>query len=125
MKKRTKLFLMFLLCGVFCSLCACSSGNHAIKQALNHKTVTIKESPDKYTWYIRDYVGKNLASFGKGKKDRYEEYGNGKVYFTFISTDGSLVDKTNLEGYIVVEQKHHICCFSEQKILILIKNKSK
>ena len=27
-------------------------------------TVTIKTSPDKYTWYIKDYVGKNVASFG-------------------------------------------------------------
>ncbi len=29
-----------------------------------HTPVSIKTSPDKYTWYIKDYVGKNCATLG-------------------------------------------------------------
>ena len=29
-----------------------------------HEEVEVKQSPDKYTWYIKDYVGKNVAAFG-------------------------------------------------------------
>ena len=29
-----------------------------------HTPVTVKRSPDKYTWYIQDYVGRNAASIG-------------------------------------------------------------
>ena len=104
------LITALLMCG---ALCACSREDKSIEaaledksvqQALNHEPVTIKESPDKYTWYIRDYVGKNLASIGKGGDERYEGYGEGKIYFSFTSTDGSLVSKKNLEDYIVISQ---------------------
>ena len=101
MKKIVVLIFVLLLGS---TLCACGGEDYAVQRALNHPMVSIKESPDKYTWYIRDYVGRNLASFGKGTKDRYEEYGNGEIYFTFVSTDGSLISKTNLEDYIVVAQ---------------------
>ena len=60
MKKIISSFLVFLLCGV---LSACIMGNDVVKDALEHNGAIIKESPDKYTWYIRDYVGKNLESF--------------------------------------------------------------
>lgn len=108
MKKLLILITVFLMCAM---LCACSGNSEAgtkntraIEKALEHETVTINESPDKYTWYIRDYVGRNLASFGKGGDERYDEYGNGRIYFTFITTDGALVSQKYLEDYIVISQ---------------------
>ena len=43
--------------------------------------ITIKESPDKYTWYIKNYVGKNCASIGYTSMggDRMDSYGGGYI----------------------------------------------
>ena len=39
----------------------------------------INASPDKYTWYIQDYVGRNAAGFGYTSLggDRMDHYGAG------------------------------------------------
>lgn len=63
---------------------------------------------DRHIYYIRDYVGRNAASFGEysGEK-RIDEYGEGKLKIEFTSEDGSYVDATDinaLKDYIVVEQ---------------------
>lgn len=39
-----------------------SDETHSETEAVDD--ITIKTSPDKYTWYIKNYVGKNCASFG-------------------------------------------------------------
>lgn len=102
MKKILIMFTMFVM--VF-ALSGCNNESQMIKEALNHKTEAIKESQNKYIWYLKDYVGKNAKSFGEMKGDkRYEKYGNGNIYFTFVSTDGTLVTNDNLEQYIVVGQ---------------------
>ena len=55
MKKNCGLILTVILF-VFCiGICGCGK---------IHEQIIIKESPDKYTWYIKDYVGKDCASFG-------------------------------------------------------------
>ena len=55
-----------------------------------HEEVTIKTSPDKYTWYVKDYVGKNLASFGYTSLggDRMDHYGEGYIELALINQSG-------------------------------------
>lgn len=75
-----------------------------------HIPVSIKESPDKYTWYIKDYVGKNCALLGsKWGKTLYDStgYGAGGMYLSIISTDGSYIDledEETLKKYYVTSQ---------------------
>lgn len=75
----------------------------------SHTPVSIKASPDKYTWYIKDYVGKNCATIGYTSLlgDRRDEYGSGNVKLIFIAEDHSYVDIENedfLKGYVVTGQ---------------------
>lgn len=70
---------------------------------------TINPSPNKYTLYISDYVGRNLASFGYTSLggDRLDTYGEGLLRFVFVSTDGTYIDPNNedaLRNYVVVSQ---------------------
>ena len=55
------------------------------------KPIDIKPTLDRHIYHIRDYVGRNAASFGK--KDAYDhridEYGNGKIQFSFSAEDST------------------------------------
>ncbi len=69
----------------------------------------IGPSPDKYTWHIKSYVGKNLATFGYTSigEDRMDEYGHARVKFVLVTDDGSLIDPTDeeaLKQYYVTAQ---------------------
>ena len=69
----------------------------------------IMPSPDKYTHYIRNYVGKNLASVGYESLggDYLDEYGEGTLELVIASDDGSYVDYTDeeiLKQYVVIDQ---------------------
>ena len=73
--------------------------------------VEIKPSPDKYTWYIKNYVGKNCASIGKyssWNECLYDDsYGYGSIKFIIIADDNSYVDpsdKESLKNYVVTAQ---------------------
>ena len=71
--------------------------------------VEIKESPDKYTWYVNNYVGQNLASFGYTSLggDRMDEYGEGRITLIPITADGSYIDiekDEKLQEYVVKAQ---------------------
>lgn len=73
------------------------------------KSVTIKQSPDKYTWYIKDYVGMNAGSFGYTALagDRRDAYGAGNIILVFKTEDGSYVgvkDEEALKDYVVTGQ---------------------
>lgn len=63
---------------------------------------------DRHKFYIREYVGKNAASFGEySNNDRIDKYGATKIKLTFSAEDGSFVDSSNineLKQYIVVSQ---------------------
>lgn len=70
---------------------------------------TVQRSPDKYTWYIQNYVGRNAASIGYTSLggDRLEKYGAGYLKFIFVTEDGSFLDYEDdsaLRQYVVVEQ---------------------
>lgn len=74
-----------------------------------HISAEVKGSPDKYTWYIKDYVGKNCASLGycslSGK--RVDKYGSGYLSLVFVSPEHSYIDVSDedmLSEYVVTGQ---------------------
>ena len=68
----------------------------------------IKGSPDRRTYFIRDYSGRNAASFGREWGDgRIDEYGDSELRITFTADDGTYVnpaDKSQLQKYVVTGQ---------------------
>lgn len=86
-----------------------TSDNQSSDDSVNDTNIVINTSPDKYTWYIKNYVGKNCASIGytamSGK--RMDTYGEGLVELVFVCPDGSYVDVETedvLKEYSVVKQ---------------------
>lgn len=76
---------------------------------VSYEPIEIRTSSDKYTWYIRNYIGKNLASFGYTSlgRERMEEYGDAYIEFVLKTPDGSKLDIEDtdvLASYIVVKQ---------------------
>lgn len=74
-----------------------------------HQPVQIKASPDKYTWYIKDYVGKNAAAFGYVSLggSRMDHYGEGYLKLILVNEDGSYIDindEEKLKNYVVTAQ---------------------
>lgn len=74
-----------------------------------HVPVAVNPSPDKYTWYVQDYVGRNAAGFGYTSLggDRLEKYGAGYLEFIFVTEDGMYIDiedESLLQQYIVTGQ---------------------
>lgn len=69
---------------------------------------TIEPTFDRHIYHIRDYVGRNAATFGTiDGDDRIDEYGEGKLKLSFTSEDGSYVNSksiNDLKGYIVIAQ---------------------
>lgn len=59
-----------------------------------YEPVMINPSPDKYTWYIKDYAGKNIASFGYTSLggDRRDSYGATSLALILVMEDGSYID---------------------------------
>lgn len=74
-----------------------------------HVPAAINASPDKYTWYIQDYVGRNAAGFGYTSLDgdRLDHYGAGYLELTFLAEDGAWIDisdEEQLKQYVVTGQ---------------------
>ena len=79
------------------------------KETVPVDSVTIKQSLDKYTWYIRNYVGKNCASFGYTSMggDRMDHYGAGYIELVLVTPDGAYIDietDDDLKQYVVTAQ---------------------
>lgn len=75
----------------------------------NTTTSSTKESPDKYTWYIKNYVGKNCASIGYTSLggDRRDYYGKSTIKLILTAEDGNYVDVEDseaLKNYVVTSQ---------------------
>lgn len=109
--KKIKIFLAVL--GMAFVLTACGKGNSSSSAVSsqteqNHKPKATKASPDKYTWYIKDYVGRNAASFGYEAMSGYriDQYGDGTIKIVFVNEDGSYIDvsKEELKKYKVIAQ---------------------
>lgn len=72
-------------------------------------TEKAKETPDKYTQYIRDYTGKNLANVGYTALGgfRADMYGNGYVKLTPVTKTGKYIDPSDedlLKTYVISKQ---------------------
>lgn len=84
-----------------------ASGEQAA--AASVEQVTINPSPDKYTWYIKSYVGMNAAAVGytSGTGSRWDSYGVSGVKIVYVTPDGTYVnpaDENSLKNYYVVAQ---------------------
>ena len=76
---------------------------------ITYEPVTFPDPPDRYTRYIRSYVGKNLAAVGYTSMggDRMDSYGAAYVELVLMTTDGSFIDvedETQLASYVVTSQ---------------------
>ena len=81
----------------------------AIATATSRTPITILPSPDKYTWYVQDYVGRNLASVGYTSLggDRLDRYGAGYLDLILVTQDGTYIDiedEDMLRQYVVIGQ---------------------
>lgn len=91
-----------------------------ISSSAEPSSETFNTSPDKYTWYIKNYVGKNCATFGYTSLggDRMDKYGSALVRIVFVTKDGSYVnfnDDNALKEYVVTGQ--NIPVNSEMKLV--------
>lgn len=108
---RTKLTAAVATGAVLVALCACgnapagSQGKAtASAPAQQTKTVQIKKSPDKYTHYVKNYVGMNAANVGYMAMDgrRHDEYGNGvHPVIVFVTPDGTHIDSSDSESKLL------------------------
>lgn len=91
--------------------CGGGAGDHSIisNGAQAQESVTINASPDKYTWYVKSYVGMNAASVGYEALDgfRHDAYGAGNLKVIYVDGDGTYIDPGNeeqLKEYVVTGQ---------------------
>lgn len=67
-----------------------------------------KPSPDKYTWFIKNYVGRNASDACDGSYDNQygcsDTYGYAYVNIKFITDDGTKITEENVNDYVVVSQ---------------------
>lgn len=87
-----------------------SSATAAQEQTAN-AAVTIKQSPDKYTWYMKNYVGMNAAAVGYTSisGQRMDRYGAGYIKVVYVAKDGrylEIEDDDVLKGYKVSAQSY-------------------
>ncbi len=103
-----------------CLLGACSApsgstsgdgGANAAAEAVQaaEPAIAINPSPDKYTWYVKSYVGMNASQVGYTALDgsRREYYGDNAMHIVFVSPDGTYInpqDEDILKRYRVVGQ---------------------
>ncbi len=103
-----------------CLLGACSApsgstsgdgGANAAAEAVQaaEPAIAINPSPDKYTWYVKSYVGMNASQVGYTALDgsRREYYGDNAMHIVFVSPDGTYInpqDEDLLKQYRVVGQ---------------------
>lgn len=70
---------------------------------------SISPTLDRHEWHVRDYVGRNLASFGTTRENsRIDEYGKGELSLMYVSDDGRYIDPTSLSElrqYVVTSQE--------------------
>ena len=91
-----------------------SSDEQVAQQQTEQKVdaVTVKQSPDKYTWYMKNYVGMNAAGVGYTSLSgqRMDVYGAGYIKIVFVTPDGTHIDFSEnddqLKGYKVSAQSY-------------------
>ncbi len=118
MKKTATIILSAALALALTACGSSSSGNsgsststEATQAQASTKTVKIKQSPDKYTWYMKNYVGMNAAAVGYTalSGQRMDRYGMGCIKIVYVTTDGrylDIEDDKDLKGYKVSAQSY-------------------
>lgn len=96
MKKVISLLLVIVMMTMALAGCGEKSENpdgNAVSNQPADESITIKNSPDKYTWYIKNYVGKNCASIGYTSMggDRMDHYGAGYIELVMVTPDGAYI----------------------------------
>ncbi|PZL70145.1 hypothetical protein CI088_15970 [Enterococcus plantarum] len=68
--------------------------------------IKIKSSPDKYTHYVKSYVGRNAATCGSKRLsgEMMDSYGEESLPIIFVSETGELVNSENAKDYVVTSQ---------------------
>lgn len=121
-----KALLFVLAAALLLSLCACAQVRQLVSETAEQaaevqqaqteqqtqvipQQVIIKPSPDKYTWYIKNYVGLNCAAFGYTSigGERFDRYGSGLLELIFVADGGEYVDIEDddaLKQYVVTAQ---------------------
>lgn len=115
MKKAISLLLVIVMTTIALAGCGSKSENPAGNADSNQpadESITIKNSPDKYTWYIKNYVGKNCASIGYTSMggDRMDHYGAGYIELVMVTPDGAYIDiesDDDLKQYVI--KVYHLC----------------
>lgn len=108
MKKKLRTLLPIIvacaLCLALAGLTGCggSSGSdsNSNKEQASSEQITINQSPDKYTWYVKNYVGMNLANVGyiSMAGDLRDTYGKGNIKLSPVADDGSFIDTDDIES---------------------------
>lgn len=83
--------------------------SEAQQETAVQQSESIKPSPDKHTWYIKDYRGMNAASVGYTALDelRHDRYGSGTLGIVYVSAEGAYInptDEESLKQYVVYDQ---------------------
>ncbi|WP_242328334.1 hypothetical protein [Enterococcus avium] len=83
-----------------------SDGTSESLSEKNTGSINIKPSPDKYTHYIKNYVGRNAASCGSERLNgnMMDDYGKASIELVFISENGEQVTSENAKDYVVTNQ---------------------
>lgn len=114
MRRAISLLLAIVMMTIALAGCGSKSENPAGNADSNqpaNESITIKNSPDKYTWYIKNYVGKNCASIGYTSMggDRMDHYGAGYIELVMVTPDGAYIDiesDDDLKQYVVTAQSY-------------------
>lgn len=83
--------------------------SEAQQETAVQQSESIKPSPDKHTWYVKDYRGMNAASVGYTALDelRRDRYGSGTLGIVYVSAEGAYInptDEESLKQYVVYDQ---------------------
>ena len=86
----------------------------------------IKTAADRRTYYIRDYVGKNVANVGYTSLGgtRNDKYGAAYIQFVFVTDDGVYIDPSDedqMKQYVVTGQD--VAPNSEMKLIFMTNSK--
>lgn len=119
MKKKVVIFLTALL-SVSIMGCGTIDSSHSDTRDRKEKKkieeeeedfeyVQVKASPDKYTYYVKNYVGQNLANVGYTSLggEKRDKYGNTTMLLSIVNEDGRYIDindEDDMKDYVVVEQ---------------------
>lgn len=75
--------------------------------------ISVRPSPDKYTYYVKNYVGQNLASVGYTSMggDKRDKYGAFNALISIVNVSGEYIDiedEKEMKKYVVIEQSPEV-----------------